>query len=919
MTRRNLELLLLLVGAPVVVVLFAMLNLRQGIALSVTSLGVPLGIAAAFLGSHLAIRRFAPEADPAVLPIVFVIAGIGMAFVTRLAPKLAVNQVIWLFIGVACMVGVLIAARRLERLAQYKYTFMIAGIALLLSPLVPGIGQEILGSRIWLHIGPFSFQPGELAKIAIVLFLAGYLSANREMLSVFTMRIGPLKVPDLRTLLPLLLMWALALVVVVFEKDLGSAVVFFFVFLAMLYAATGKKTYLVVGGALMAAGIVAAWLLFSHVQTRVSNWIDPFADAQGAGYQMVQALYAIADGDLFGRGIGSGMAGQIPVVESDFIFAAIAEEAGLLGAAGLLMLFLGLAIRGYATAARAKTDFSSFLAVGLTTIITLQAFIIVGGVTGLIPLTGLTLPFVSQGGSSLVASFIAVGFLLRCGDEATGVGEEMANVTVAINNNSVLGRVSLGRRLTNSIMGFSLMFALLVGNLTMIMVVKADEYRSMPGNNHTLAKQARIERGIITTADNVVLAQSARNDDGTYSRVYPAGDLASQVVGYYSAQYGTSGIEAAQNDTLTGERGHATWLDVLNEQAGITQAGNSVELSINARIQAAAQQALQGYTGACVVMDPTTGAVLAMASSPTYRAADFASVIKAGAQGGGGESSLLNRATQSLYAPGSTFKMVSAATALETGEATLDSRYGSPGSMDIGGAPVTNFDGNDYGVLTLRRAIELSSNTVFGQIGRDMGAKTLVNGAQKFGFGRDLRFDLPTAVSLMADPATMSEWETAWAAVGQPVGDDEVVGPQATVLQMALVGAGIANEGTVMRPYLVQSIFNGQGERSFTATPSTLFQALDKKTALDLRGALEGVVSNGTGTAARIPGVKVAGKTGTAETGKQSDDSWFVGMAPADKPRVVVAIVLEQDGIEGDGAAKAQNVLKTALAEQGVL
>ena len=414
MTRRNLELVLLCVAVPIVVLMFAMLALNQGQRLGLTTLGVPLGLTGAFLIAHIATRFLAPDADPAILPITFALSGIGIAFVTRLAPNLAVNQVIWLFVSVAAMVVILAISKHLEKLARYKYTLMILGFLLLLSPLLPGIGQEIYGSRIWLSIGSFSFQPGELAKVVIVLALASYLSVNREMLSIFTWRIGPFRLPDLRTLLPMIIMWVIALLIVIFEKDLGSALVFFFVFLAMLYVSTGKKFYLVVGFALMAVGFVGAYVGFGHVQTRVANWLDPFKDPQGDGYQMLQALYSMADGDLFGVGIGRGLADQIPVVESDFIFAALAEETGLLGAAGVLLLYVSFAIRGYITAARAKSDFSSLTAVGLTTTIVLQAFIIVGGVTRLIPLTGLTLPFVSQGGSSLLASFIAVGFLLRC-------------------------------------------------------------------------------------------------------------------------------------------------------------------------------------------------------------------------------------------------------------------------------------------------------------------------------------------------------------------------------------------------------------------------------------------------------------------------------------------------------------------------
>lgn len=922
MTRRNLELVLLCVAAPLVVLLFAMIALNQGQALDMNTLGVPAGIFVAFVIAHIATRRFAPGADPALLPIAFALSGIGIAFVTRLAPDLAVNQVMWLFLGVAFMVLVLAFVRNLDKVANYKYTLMIAGFLLLLSPLVPGLGQEIYGSRIWLSLGGFSFQPGEIAKIIIVLFLAGYLAQNREMLSVFTVRVGPFRLPDIRTLLPLILMWGVALLIVVFEKDLGSALVLFFMFLVMLYVATGKKFYLAIGLGLIAVGGVGAFLAFDHVQVRVNTWLDPFADAQNTGYQLTQAIYSIADGDLFGVGLGNGLAEQIPVVESDFIFADIAEEIGLLGAAGVLLLFLCFAIRGFVTAARAKSDVSSFVAVGLTSVIVLQAFIIVGGVTRLIPLTGITLPFISQGGSSLLASFIIVGLLLRCGDEGTGVGQEMTSATSSLHANSVLGRVSLGKRLSHSMLFCSALFALLVANLTMIMVVQADYYQGMPGNNHSLAKEARTERGTISTYDGVVLAQSVPTEDGTFERVYPAGDLASQVVGYSSARFGTSGIEQAYNDTLKGKENFASWTDVLNSFAGIGGAGNDVALTLNSKIQQAAQDALSGETGACVVMDPDTGAILAMASSPTYDAADFETVIEQ-ANADSSDTRLINRAIHALYSPGSTFKIVSLATALEDGVADENTVYDAPGSMEIGNADVVNFDGNSYGRLTLAQATELSANTAFGQLGVEMGADALVAGAEDFGFNKDIEFALTLYTSLMPDPDDMTEWETAWAAAGENVGENKTAshpspnGPQATVLEMALVGSAIANDGTIMQPYLVDGIYNANGERSFTAQPTKLMQAVSETTAGRVRDVLVGVVNNGTGTDAAIDGVQVAGKTGTAEK-VDGNDSWFVGMAPADDPRVVVALIIE-DGEEGVGAQKAQNVLKTALEVQGLL
>lgn len=927
MTRRNVELLLLCVAAPLVVIMFAMMVLsgagseEEGLrALSFNTLVVPIGIFVAFLLAHFAIRKFAPNSDPALLPITFALSGIGIAFVTRIAPEVAGRQLVWMFAGVAALVLVLVIVRKMDRLSNYKYTLMIVGVLLLLAPMLPVIGTEINGSRLWLSIAGFSFQPGELAKIFIVLFLAAYLAQNREMLSVFTWRVGPVNLPSLQTLLPLLFMWALAFLIVVLEKDLGSALVLFLMFIVMLYVATGKKLYVVVGLILAAIAAVMLFFMFSHVQQRVDIWLDPFADAQGTGYQIVQSLYSLADGGLFGVGIGRGMSDLIPYAESDFIFSAIGEEAGLLGAAGVLLLYLMFAIRGIYTAARAKSDFSSFASVGVTSIVILQAFIIVGGITRLIPLTGITLPFISQGGSSLLAGFIIVGLLLRAGDEATGRESELAMTHATLHSEGVLGRVSLGKRLTNTMIVFSALFALLVASLTYIMVIDADNIKSMAGNNHTLMKEAESERGTISTYDGVILAQSVEQPDGSFVREYPAGTLASHIVGYYSMQYGTSGIEASMNDSLRGTENYASWTDVINTLAGVSQPGNDVTLTINSSIQEAAQRAIEGHKGACVVIDPTTGAVLAMASSPTYDAQNVEQVM-ADSTKSADASELLNRATQALYAPGSTFKIVSLTAALEDGVATESTVYDSPAELDIGNAPVTNFNDREYGEISLARAFELSSNTVFGQVGVELGSQRLVAASDCFGFDNELRFDLPVAESLMPDPEEMTTWETAWAAAGEPVGEhDSPAGPQATVLEMALVGCGIANGGSILNPYLVEGVYNANGSRGYTATPSKLWQCTNTETANRVLAVMKGVVDSGTGTAAAIPGVSVAGKTGTAEHEGKADDSWFVGIADADGARnVVVALMLEEVGTSAHAPTQARSVIQAALKANGTL
>ena len=923
--RRNTELLLLLAGAVPVFLLYAMYIAQQGGALTAQAFVVPIGLTVAFAATHVATRFLAPGADPAIMPIVFVLSGIGVTFVSRLAPSLATKQIIWLFLSVAAMVVTLVVVRNLEKLARYKYTFGIFGIACLLLPIF--VGFESGGSKLWVNFfGLFSFQPGEIAKVLIVIFLAIFLSENRELLAIANRRVLGLRIPRLSMLVPLLIMWGISLLVVVYERDLGSALLFFVIFLVMLYAATGRLFYPIVALGLLAIGGVLAYHFFGHVRTRVSIWLDPFADPSGSGLQIVQSLYSLADGGLFGTGIGQGMPTLIPVVESDFIFSAIGEEMGLLGASAVLFLFMLFTVRGFLTAARAKSDLSAFMAVGLTSAISFQAFLIVGGVTKLIPLTGVTLPFMSQGGSSLLASFIIVGLLLRCGDEGTGSQVEIDGSGVSTRGlasgkagtalhldtpeSGVLGRRALSKRLTALTAIFTLLIAALIANLFYIQVVQAKDLQERSTNNHTIARKAYVDRGSILTSDGVTLAESVRQENGTYARSYPQGTLASHTVGYLSTRYGSTGIESAYDSVLTGTSNYDTWESALNKLAGSSTTGDDVVLTIDSRIQAAAEAALQDYVGAIVVLDTQTGAVLAKASSPTYDNGQLDDLLA----NGGENSPLLDRTTQALYTPGSTFKAVTLAAALESGVATLDSVYDSPASLDVGGAAVTNINGDDYGQIDLRTAFAYSANTVFGQLATQVGPQALVNMAKAFGYGTSVGIGFSTLPSLMPDPSEMTEWETAWAGAGQPVGSHaSPAGPQSTVMQNAMIAAAIANDGQVMEPYVVDSITDASGTVLSVTNPHALGQAVSPATAQAVGEAMLTTVSEGTGSAASVAGVNVAGKTGTAETGEANPDAWFIGYAPYETPTVAIAVVVENDA-EHAATSIAGNVLQSALA-----
>lgn len=940
MSRRTTELLLLIAAAFPVTLLYALYVVNAGAVLSFQTLAVPLGLFAAFAAAHIGVRLFAPDADPALLPIVFALSGIGITFVTRLEPSASMGQIVYLFLGVALMVGTLAVVKNLEVVKRYKYVLGAAGIALLVLPML--IGTEIYGSKLWIKIGSFQFQPGEFAKVFIVLFLAGYLAENRELLSISNRTVLGVKLPRLRLLYPLFIVWGVCLLVVAFERDLGSALLFYTIFLIMLYVATGRVSYVLIGLVLLAVGAFGMYQIMGHVQVRVAIWLDPFKDAQNLGFQIVQALYSLADGGLLGVGIGKGLGGDtIPVVASDMIFAAIGEEMGLLGGAAVLLLFMLFAVRGLTTAARAKSDLAAFSAAGLTAAISFQAFTIVGGVTKLIPLTGVTLPFMSQGGSSLLASFVIVALLLRAGDEATGRSTEIANTSTELTpvgyrpggsrgshmrrpaldtpESGLLGRVALANRLTRTVFLFTALFAVLIGNLTYIQVFKAAEYQDMPSNNHTITKARYIKRGSIITADGLTLAESIQQEDGTYVRSYPNGNLAAHAVGYYSQQYGSSGVESSQDKTLTGSKDYSSWQNALNSLAGITEPGNSVQLTIDSRIQQAAEQALAGRKGAIVVLDPRTGAVLAWASAPAYDNTDIAAAMEAANASGGADTSMFDRATQALYSPGSTFKTVTLSSALENGVAALSSTYSSPGRMEIGGADVVSVNEQGHGTITLDRAFAVSSNTVFGQVAEQLGADRLVATAQAFGYGQNLGIDFSTAASIMPDPADMSTWELAWAGAGQPVGQGHTPGPQTTVMQNAVIAAAIANNGIAMNPYVVGQILAPDGTVVKTTRERSLGQAVSSGTAEQVKEAMLDVVQNGSGSAAGIAGVKVAGKTGTAETNSATPNSTFIGFAPYDTPTLAVSLVLEETTEnEATAAAVAGQVLRAALAAQGM-
>lgn len=433
--RSNTELGLLTLGIIVTLCAYALVGLSQNPVLPAGLVPYGGALVALALAGHLVTRRLAPGADPLLLPLAFLLGGLGLVMVRRIDFALAASvaepptplaplQTVWTVVGIAAFCATLALISDHRQLDRYRYLIGACALVLLLLPLLPVIGTEIRGAKIWLRVGGLSLQPGEFAKLGIVAFFASYLAEKRALLSVATNRLGPFHVPPARAFAPVVSAWLVSLAVLIFQKDLGLSLLFFGIFVVLLYIATSRLAYVVAGVALFAAGAALASWAFAHVQSRIAIWLDPFAQADGAGYQLVQSLFALGSGGIAGVGWGQGSPNLIPDVQTDFIFSAFGEELGLIGLTALLLCYFIFIGRGYVIAVRARDDFGTLLAAGLVSVFALQVFVIIGGVTRVIPLTGLTLPFLSYGGSSLLANYVLCALLLRVSADRERVGGE---------------------------------------------------------------------------------------------------------------------------------------------------------------------------------------------------------------------------------------------------------------------------------------------------------------------------------------------------------------------------------------------------------------------------------------------------------------------------------------------------------------
>jgi cell division protein FtsW (lipid II flippase) len=427
MTRaRNRELLALIPVALLLTAGFAAVFAQESSKLGNLSVTYGAYFLAICVATHIYLRVRLPNADPYLFPLMAVLTAFGLVMLYRIDEGLARDQANWFVFGLILFALTIQFLRDYDVLERYRYIIATVGILLLLAPRVPGIGEQVNGAYLGVKVGPISFQPAEFAKLAIVIFLASYLRENREVLIVGARRILGVTLPPLKHFGPMLVVWGASMFLLVFIRDLGSSLMFFAAFLALLYVATGRFSFVVIGMLLFLVGAYFIVATVPHVHERVEIWLHPYAEAEGSGYQILQSIFAQADGGLFGRGFGQALlhapgeprATILPAAETDTIYPLIVNELGLFGACGLIATYLLITARGFKIAILARDGFSKLLATGLTAVFAVQVFVIIGGVTRTIPLTGVTLPFVSYGGSSIVANFVLLALLLLISDRA---------------------------------------------------------------------------------------------------------------------------------------------------------------------------------------------------------------------------------------------------------------------------------------------------------------------------------------------------------------------------------------------------------------------------------------------------------------------------------------------------------------------
>lgn len=796
---------------------------------------------------------------------------IGFLMITRLSFQQGIRQFVLVTIALAACLIVPMLIERLKTLRKLSWLYGFTGLLTLVIVLL--FGQIQNGAKNWLFIGNIKIQPSEFVKLLFIFYVASALSKRH----------------DFKRVVIVTIMAALHVIVLVLERDLGGALLFFVTYMIMLYSATGQKLYVISGGLFGAGAAVLSYQIFAHVRVRVTAFLDPFAVIEHEGYQVTQSLFAIGTGGFAGMGLTQGLPSSIPVAESDFIFSAISEELGAVFGICIILICLSSFIMFINISVKFKDPFYKIMALGLSAMYILQVFLNIGGAIKCIPSTGVTLPLVSYGGSSVLSSILM--FSIIQGMYVLHMRrEEQVEATASNEQEGVESEEDNKRFYNKKILSLTYIFSgvlfLVIGYYSYFVVAQGKTYINNTYNKRQDLLASYLTRGKILSEDGQILAQTIVLEDGYEERVYPYGRVFSHVVGRISR--GMTGIEQAESFTLL--TCHQNSLEqIMTTLAGKKNDGDNVITTLNAKLQQVAYDALGDNQGSVVVLEPSTGKILVMVSKPDYNPNTIDKEWKR--LNSAPESPLLNRTTQGLYAPGSTFKILTMLEYLREHPSDYeDYTYTCKSEGKFNHITIHCPGGEAHGKQDLKESFANSCNTSFANLGSTLNLTQFQELCSSMMFNSPLPFDSKTSQSsfVLDSQSDASEIPRTVIGLGKT---------QLTPLHNALIAATVANDGVLMKPYLVDHIETSDGMKVSKQSEQEYKTLMTEKEANQLTEYMQEVVEHGTGTKLKDMSVTVAGKTGTAEydTEKKAH-AWFVGFAPADDPDIVISVVVESVG-----------------------
>ncbi len=818
---------------------------------------------------------------------------VSMIILTRISFDKAFRQFLFLAAGSVIMLILPLFLQKGSIFRKFGALYFVAGVSLLAAVVV--VGATSYGAKLTISIAGFSFQPSEFVKIIYVFFIASMLYKEADIKRVFQTSC----------------LAAVHVLLLVASKDLGSALLYFMAYLIMIYVASKEKRYLFAGaGGITVAGVLA-YFLFSHVQTRVDVWLNPMADIDNKGYQICQSLFAIGTGSWFGLGIGEGLPSKIPVVEKDFVFSAISEEFGAIFAIGLILLCVSCFIMITNVAMQMKDRFYKLVAIGLAVLYATQVILTIGGAIKFIPSTGVTLPLVSYGGSSLLSTLFVFGIVQGLYMRKAAAQEKEQNNEVKQeqeedkkDKKSEKKEIAEKKKeyqkenrqfyVVNYI--FLLIFFAMIAYFAYFLAFKSEDFINNEYNGLQTLFEDDVIKGEIVTSDGQIIAETIVDEAGNESRNYPYGKMFSHVTGY--SKNVRTGLEKQLNFTLL--RSHSFFLEQLvADFTDEKKIGDNVVTTIRYDLQEAAYNALGGYDGAVIVMEPETGKILAMVSKPTYNPNSIEADWEKLQEG----SALYNRAMQGQYTPGSIFKILTTLAYMECHpEDYQNYQYECTGKITIDGKTIHCASNKSHGVVNLEDSFAQSCNASYVNMMQDIDEEVFAKICKANLFGQELPIAFESAVSSFSLSKTDENALKMDTAIGQ---GKTLVSP----LHMVMLVSAIANDGVAMRPQMVERVENYNGivvEETKAKEYAALFT---QEQVAVLSQYMQSTVENGTASKLQSDAYNAYGKTGTAQTTSDLNqtNAWFVGYAERDGKQLAIAVVVEDSG---SGSAYAVPIAK---------